>query len=408
MAKKNGRIENFVSLQGNPKTQGAYRAAVRKYLDFIYGPVRAGRGATKAEAAKYEELASELFSGDRDHVMDMQRFAASLNAAKTPPKSASVWLVVSKEFLRVNGVALDIDEWRVTKRRGPKGKRARSREGVFDRETIREILPHLPYQTRAVFLSMISSGMRVGETQELTFEDIFLDENPARIEIPGDVTKSGDPRTVFISREAVGAIRVWLAVRERWMTSAAERNTGLRRYHGRTNKPRNGAELLFPASSTTILASFANALEKIGKDDRDPKTNRRVYRLHQCRKFFRTVAAQKIPIDAVEALMGHEGYLSDAYVRYTTADLRDFYLQAEPSLLVGTDPEVATMMMGGQIDELRDENVTLRAELAVLQRQVVEVGEAQRATSGYLDQILQDPEGNAEKIRRLKQLLLDS
>jgi len=35
--------------------------------------------------------------------------------------------------------------------------------------------------------------------------------------------------------------------------------------------------------------------------------------------------------------MGHEGYLTEVYRRYTLEDLRKFYLEGEPSLLVFTD-----------------------------------------------------------------------
>ena len=37
--------------------------------------------------------------------------------------------------------------------------------------------------------------------------------------------------------------------------------------------------------------------------------------------------------------MGHEGYLTEVYRRYTVEDLRTFYLKGEPALLVFTDTQ---------------------------------------------------------------------
>ena len=44
-----------------------------------------------------------------------------------------------------------------------------------------------------------------------------------------------------------------------------------------------------------------------------------------------------IPVDVVEALMGHEGYLTEVYRRYSIEDLAKFYKQGEYALLVFTE-----------------------------------------------------------------------
>ena len=44
-------------------------------------------------------------------------------------------------------------------------------------------------------------------------------------------------------------------------------------------------------------------------------------------------------MDAVEALMGHEGYLKEVYRRYSVEDLARFYKQGEPALLIFTEAE---------------------------------------------------------------------
>jgi integrase len=257
-----GRITQSIELQGNPSTRSSYRSAVRRYLDHIYGPQRKGCIVTREEASEYERLAEKYFSEDRNYTEDLQKFAASLNESRAPPKSAQFCLSVIKEFLRHNEIEIDTTAWRMTKKRAPKGRRARTREGMFSRELIQKIVPYMPVQTRAVFLVMLSSGTWIGETLQLDLEDIFLDEQPARIEIPDDVTKNGDPRTVFISREAVSAVCAWLDIRDKWLKSSVNRNNGLLKYHKKEHLKKiiENDNRIFPVHPATIEESFVRAL----------------------------------------------------------------------------------------------------------------------------------------------------
>jgi len=384
------RITDFAKLQGNPSTKSSYQSAVRRYLDFIYEPVREGRIVTREEAGRYEELAEDYFSTDRNYSVDLQGFAASLNASKSPPKSAQFWLAVVREFLKVNEVTITDEQWKDVKKRRPKGRLARTREGIFSRELIQKILPYMPVQTKAVFLTMLSSGMRIGETVRLVMADIFLDEEPARIEIPGHITKSGDPRTVFISREAAAAVRAWLDVRDKWLKSSVNRNNGLLKYHGKEHlkKVIEDDNRIFPVHDSTIQESFTRALEKAGVDELDPKTHRRRIHLHMCRKFFRTRLAQVIGVDAVELLMGHNGYLSDAYVRYTVEELRQLYVQGEAAVTVGVSDEVAAVLVGEDLNRLKDENSTLRAELAQIQNEMAAIRAMHAIPSTALQELI--------------------
>ena len=115
---------------------------------------------------------------------------------------------------------------------------------------------------------------------------------------------------------------------------------------------------LFPFLANTAYYLWKNSLEKSGNGQRDGSTNRRKIHPHVLRKFFRTKLGSVIPIDVVEVLMGHEGYLTEVYRRYTTEDLSKFYRQGEHVLSVfGADTE--------EIFKMRDE---LQQDLDNLQR----------------------------------------
>ena len=65
------------------------------------------------------------------------------------------------------------------------------------------------------------------------------------------------------------------------------------------------------------------------------------------RKFFRTELGAVIPVDIVETLMGHEGYLTEVYRRYSFEDLGKFYQQGEHALII--------FGSGEDVNKLREE-----------------------------------------------------
>ena len=83
--------------------------------------------------------------------------------------------------------------WRRLSRR-IKGNRARTQDRIPDIKELKQILMQMPQQGIAFYLTLLSSGMRIGELLQITLDDIKLDEEPSRIEILGGYTKSGTNR----------------------------------------------------------------------------------------------------------------------------------------------------------------------------------------------------------------------
>jgi hypothetical protein len=110
------------------------------------------------------------------------------------------------------------------------------------------------------------------------------------------------------------------------------------------------------------------------KDEKDPTTHRRKLRLHSCRKYFRTyLPLGGVPVDVVEALMGHEEGLTAIYrQRLGDGELARLYLQGEPAITIASASagvraqaaEVSTLMQKN--DRLTDEMETMKAQLKIL------------------------------------------
>jgi len=47
-----------------------------------------------------------------------------------------------------------------------------------------------------------------------------------------------------------------------------------------------------------------------------------------------------VPVDIVEALMGHEGYLTEVYRRYTERQMTEYYLKGEHLLTISQSQSI--------------------------------------------------------------------
>ena len=77
--------------------------------------------------------------------------------------------------------------------------------------------------------------------------------------------------------------------------------------------------------------------------------------------------ATLIPVDVVEALMGHEGYLTEAHRRYTPEDLADFYKKGKRVYL--SDSQTRDLMK--KLDEFFESKIEI-PRIRVGKRQTID------------------------------------
>ena len=99
-------------------------------------------------------------------------------------------------------------------------------------------------------------------------------------------------------------------------------------------------------------------------------------------KFFRSQLALAVPVDIVEALMGHEGYLTEAYRRYSKKQMAEYYLKGEHLVTVQMPKEIHEIESEFKeelnknrklIEDLILENREIRKENEELKRQIEEI-----------------------------------
>ncbi len=329
-------IQNFLELYRSDNTRRVYRAGIFTFLEFIYNFKRNGSRATNAEIIQFENYATKYFNENRDHTDDLMRFAAHLH--EKPPETAKSYVAATEQFLGYNNIELSHRQLKTISLKLPKGG-TRTIEKDMDRDTIRKIISHMDIKGRALILILASSGMRIGEALSVTLNDLDINASSPVITIRGKNSKNGFNRYTFISAEAKEALIEWLKVREQYIRSAQNKNKGLIE-NGTAKVKSLDDNRVFPFSSEVANQFWENALKKAELLSFDEVTNRTQLRMHQLRKFFRSQLALKCPVEIVEALMGHEGYLTDVYRRYTKAQISEFYKNNEYLLYIQASEDI--------------------------------------------------------------------
>ncbi|MBN2260463.1 MAG: tyrosine-type recombinase/integrase [Clostridiales bacterium] len=336
------KVKKLLSDYPNKNTKRNLKRAILDFFISVYG---------EAKPNQLDEIAEKYFSEQRDYERDVELFLKSLNGQA--PLTVKLKISNVKTFLMENDIELPQKFWRKIARR-IKGSRALTLDKVPSNKQLRKVLSHMPIHGKALSLLLSSSGMRLGEALGLTLKDIDLNKEPVRIEISGKITKTGNSRYAFASREAKEAIVEWLKVRDQYLLTAKKRS--------HKHPKRSEDDRLFPFETSTIYMIWTGALEKTQLAERDNQTNRNKIHPHVLRKFFRTRLGAVIPVDVVEAIMGHEGYLTEVYRRYTVDDLAKFYLQGETALLIFTEAQEVTKLR----KELKQENEHLQKSVIKL------------------------------------------
>jgi len=180
-------------------------------------------------------------------------------------------------------------------------------------DAIRKIL-EFAGKKKALYLTLLSSGIRIGEAIQLRKKDFDFSKKCVQIHLPAKITKTKTARTTFISREAASFLSI---------------------------KIRNLAEndLVFGSNEKVHTArvnevvNFERVLQKAGHDQKYDGTNRRKITLHSFRAYFFTKAVRAHDENYAHKLTGHGGYLPQ-YDRLTDEEKLELYITLEPELLI--------------------------------------------------------------------------
>lgn len=179
---------------------------------------------------------------------------------------------------------------------------------------IQKILREANFKKRALYLTLISSGMRVGEAVQLKKKHFNTSERQFMIKIPANSTKTKAGRTVFISKEASDAVRPLLKrIEDNDMVFA------------KNEKPH------YAVCAEGMM--FRKILRNTGLMESYDSSRTNKITIHSFRSYFFTKATRKHGDNYAHKMTGHGGYLMQ-YDRMTEGEKRAMYLELEPDLII--------------------------------------------------------------------------
>jgi len=376
---RNYDVEKFVLLKNTDNTIDLYRTALVDYARFLFDKEIRGITDAAARTAKAIELLNEYVKDpDTDSVSDIRKY---LNSRKGKPRSTTkTYTMVIRQFYGSNGHTwTDIEKRAIM----PKNITAETKDEPITLDILKRMTDVSGLHGKLLITLLVSTGCRIGELCKVELKDLDLTKDPARIHLPDRITKGGKARTVFLTDEARDLIKFWLeGERDKYLI--VSRYKGNRLPGGKVRPAPDDDKRLLGCSYDTARFMFMSRLKKALKDlKQDELTQRFLIHPHSVRKYFRTVAVQSIPIDTVEAILGHEGYLSSSYVRLTEDQMGAAFKKGSYVLLISEGQETRVMRERQDHQSERIEAQALVIEK--MQRQIAQLTRASAIAEGLKD-----------------------
>ncbi len=354
---KSGKVATFVGRYSNPSTGAGYRGAIQSFLRCMYSLEKVDSDGKKV-SHDYETLFDQyLTDKKRDYARDFRKFSECLIRESVSAQSSRQILTYAVKFLKVHNVTVPEDIIQDLKRENKGG--AGTVDKVLTAKVICAALQSADVRGRAMFLTLASSGLRVGELLSLSLSDIDLDADPAMITVRAPLAKNKQSRYTFITNEAKEAVRQYLKVRDTYLDKAGVRVAPLVAA-GKKATVHTGSDLLFPLNPSTVNKIWETLLKRAGIFSRDAKSNRNQYRIHSLRKFFISQISLKGSRTLAEHLSGHLGYLDASYRQVSPEFAAAEYKKLDEVLTVCVPEAVKA-----EIKTLKDTTSTLQDRSAL-------------------------------------------
>lgn len=312
-----------------PSTKKSYSIALKLFCQSTFG------------TEDCTNLVKYVKSGDKSKILsDLISFRAFLEGRerRLAPNTKKLYLAAVRTYLSVNEIIYTRSQASQLKIKD----KSKTDDSPFTLETAKATYEQLSFSGKAVFLFLISSGCRIGETLQIRLKDVDWKHQPVKIKLRAETTKTGTERSVFISDECADYLNtVWLPRRIEYMESAKNRNAGLTKQATRTANKRPDIKTdqrLFPFTISNFQNVFTSAVDRAGLSERNDLNMRKLHP-HSTRKFFRNEMGRWGSPDSAEYLMGHEQGLTSAYRTPSNDQLIADYKAAMPYLTIGMSQE---------------------------------------------------------------------
>lgn len=279
-------VTSFLLQYENKKTQNNYQAAIYHYLRLVSDVEKNKPDYLDSAAAEYLKEVSK----GRNLISDL--ISAGKSFSKNyAPVSTRLMLHFITLWLESCGYTLNKRESKRIFVKLPPAYPVR-KEAELTRSMFQHIFHNLsPEWTKVLLLILLGSGMRLGEALSLKTDDVLWKNNHTEISIRAETTKTKMARTVYLTKEASSALKIYLEKRKRV------------------------SDRIFPYSIAAAERAMRIAADKAGYKNQNE--SQRLVHWHMTRKWFISRFSLYASKEVAEHLAGHEGYLGRSYRRFT-------------------------------------------------------------------------------------------
>ena len=298
------------------------------------------------------------FDSDRNYKYDVKDFALSIR--DEPPNTQKTKITCVKKFLTEYEIEFPSKFWnRIKSENHLRGNHTIVEEKIPNNSQLKLILQFGGTKERALFLLNATSGTRIDEILNLTFDDIDMENRMIRIR--DEITKTRVKRITFFTEEAKETLDSWIKLRPKYLRNSFVKSKYVRdsfekqgykfkrvlidknENAWRWDVYKDGKKIpdeefikaenrIFPFGYHTALETWNRMIERAGHPYNERDTNPKLknprykYHIHTLRKFwYRNLQNTEANINHINSMGAHESELNGTYAKFTPEDLKETY-----------------------------------------------------------------------------------
>ena len=317
-------LSSMFVISHSSQTVIAYKTGINRLRKFL------------KETRQFNEL--DLINHIKNHELDiynlLKEFVIFLDQSGLAPRTIKLTMTVVKGYLRHLGIKIDADDLKQVVK---VPRIVRIRELALTKEIILRLLRNAKPKLQLAILMASSSGMRLGEMTKIRICDVDFENNPTKVYLRAETTKTRQAREVFLTTEATNALKDYIKRFHKWNENTNDPQVLNRVILGPVLR---FGEKFCPESATQMLqVHIKDLVRSIPELDIKNENGRASIHFHAFRKFFRTTVGNAVGRDFAEALMGH-GFYMDTYYQLPEDKKKEMFLEAEPYLTVSDFKQV--------------------------------------------------------------------
>ena len=288
------------------------------------------------QGSSLEEAIDEMkiTQNKQDVFKALQLFVNWLTKKGISRSSIPVYFSHLRTFLYYHGIPIT-DQERKKEIKYPKITEDEKHGLTIDE--IKQLLETAGRKKKILYLTLLSSALRIGEAVQLKKKDLELVEHNFMINVRGAITKTQKGRTTFMSKEATRlVIPLWKKLDDEDLVYGTNKDPA---------KARSAEEV-----------RFNDYRKKCGFNTKYDYSNRFHISLHSFRAYFITKVSRHDP-NLAKRLAGQKSYL-EQYDRMSTKEKLELYKKAEPDLFIYEQKPVPEeiLELTKKVHELEEKN----------------------------------------------------